>query len=131
MEGSHHFKAEPFEWRKKTVVREAVLAYLMELGEQFRNQTGISLRDFMREDAFAAGVYDHVAQRLEAQGLESDSLELIELIMEITEGQSPEGPNDNPDEGGSGVREPRKPYPTGGIGHISLPPELGPTQTNL
>jgi len=117
MEGFPEPEDKAAEAEKARVVKAAILEVLLKLSEEFRSKAGLSLKDILVEERFASSIYDHVAAELSAQGLAYDSLDLIELIMQIEEGDEP---GDEPNEGGSGVREPRRPFPTGGLDSIAL-----------
>ena len=119
MEGFPSPEDETDESETIRVAKAAILDVLLKLSNEFRSKAGLSLKDILLEDQFASLIYDQVADELRARGIELDSLGLTELILQIVEGDDSSDPEG---EGGSGVREPRRPFPSMGGGAIRLKP---------
>lgn len=74
----------------------------------------------LNNDAIASRLADKAQARLDAAGIEVDSLDMVEAVLDII---NDPWSSDDEEDGGTGVREPRRPYPSTGTGSIALPEE--------
>lgn len=76
----------------------------------------------LRDDAQANRLTNAVQEKLAIRGIEVDSLDLIEAVLDLTDSRPSD--SENEEEGGSGgVREPKNPHPSLGGGAIALAQE--------
>ena len=77
-----------------------------------------NLPSLLRNDAYANQITAEVQEKLALRGVDVDSLDLVEAVLDIIDG--PSSDNDSDKDGDSGVREPRKPRPGLGGAAVSL-----------
>jgi hypothetical protein len=99
--------AEAYHTLKQKLMRQGVITAIAALDEN------LTLNDLL-DDRLFANVVIQVSYRLSTDyGLDYDSLDILEAL-------APEDSNEPGNEGGTGVREPRRPVKPSDLGGIAL-----------